>query len=119
MAFAPTRLSDYNQRRMLNKLMAWYLAKLSTGGYLLILLLMTIESSIVPLPSELIIPPAAHLAYTHQAGLSLVGIVVAGTLGSWLGATAMYWVSRIAGRPLALRYGRWVMISAEKVEGAE
>jgi membrane protein DedA with SNARE-associated domain len=119
MAFAPTRLSDYNQRRMLNKLMAWYLAKLSTGGYPLILLLMTIESSIVPLPSELIIPPAAHLAYTHQAGLSLVGIVVAGTLGSWLGATAMYWVSRVAGRPLALRYGRWVMISAEKVEGAE
>jgi len=119
MAFAPTRLSDYNQRRMLNKLMAWYLAKLSTGGYPLILLLMTIESSIVPLPSELIIPPAAHLAYTHQAGLTLVGIVVAGTLGSWLGATAMYWVSRVAGRPLALRYGRWVMISAEKVEGAE
>ncbi len=99
--------------------MDWYLAKLATGGYPLIALLMTIESSIVPLPSELIIPPAAHLAHTHQAGLGMVGIVVAGTIGSWLGATFMYWASRIAGRPLVLRFGRYVFISPEKVEGAE
>src|SRR5579859_3179008 len=86
-AFAHTGLSHYNVRRMLKSLMDWYLAKLGTGGYPLIVLLMTIESSIVPLPSELIIPPAAHLAYTHQARLGIVGIVLAGTLGSWLGAT--------------------------------
>jgi membrane protein DedA with SNARE-associated domain len=104
---------------MLKTLIEWYLAKLATGGYPLIILLMAIESSILPLPSELIIPPAAHLAYTHQAGLGMIGIVVAGTVGSWLGATVMYWVSRIAGRPLVLRYGRFALISAEKVEGAE
>lgn len=99
--------------------MDWYLAKLATGGYPLIMLLMTIESSIVPLPSELIIPPAAHLAYTHQAGLGILGIVVAGTAGSWLGATLMYWASRLAGRPLVLRFGRYVFVSPEKVRGAE
>ena len=99
--------------------MDWYLAKLTTGGYPLIVLLMTIESSIVPLPSELIIPPAAHLAYTHQAGLGILGIVFAGTAGSWLGATLMYWAARIAGRPLVLRYGRFILISPEKVQGAE
>jgi membrane protein DedA with SNARE-associated domain len=99
--------------------MDWYLAKLATGGYPLIVLLMAIESSIVPLPSELIIPPAAHLAYTNQAGLEMIGIVLAGTIGSWLGATVMYWAARIAGRPLVLKYGRYVLISAEKVQGAE
>jgi membrane protein DedA with SNARE-associated domain len=104
---------------MFKGLMDWYLAKLTTGGYPLIVLLMAIESSIVPLPSELIIPPAAHLAHIHQAGIGLVGIVLAGTIGSWLGATAMYLAARIAGRPLVLRYGRYALISPEKVEGAE
>jgi membrane protein DedA with SNARE-associated domain len=110
---------DYNGRRMFKGLMDWYLAKLSTGGYPLIVLLMGIESSVVPLPSELIIPPAAHLAFTHQAPLGIVGIVLAGTVGSWLGATLMYWAARWAGRPLVLRYGRYAFISAEKVQGAE
>jgi membrane protein DedA with SNARE-associated domain len=104
---------------MFKGLTDWYLAKLTTGGYPLIVLLMAVESSIVPLPSELIIPPAAHLAYTHQAGLGMIGIVVAGTIGSWLGATVMYWASRLAGRPLVLRYGGYVLISAAKVQGAE
>ncbi len=106
-------------KSLIAKLISWYSAKLGTYGYPLIVLLMAIESSVVPLPSELIIPPAAHLAYTHQAPLGIVGIVLAGTLGSWLGATLMYWASRWAGRPLVLRYGRYVFISAEKVEGAE
>ncbi len=97
----------------------WYLATLKTGGYPLIALLMAVESSIVPLPSEVIIPPAAHLAYTGQIPLSLWGIVVAGTIGSWIGAAVMYWGSRWAGRPLVMRYGRYVMISPEKIEGAE
>jgi membrane protein DedA with SNARE-associated domain len=104
---------------MFKGLMDWYLAKLSTGGYPLIVLLMGIESSVVPLPSELIIPPAAHLAHTHQASLGLAGIVLAGTLGSWLGASIMYWASRWAGRPLVLRYGRFVFISPGKIQGAD
>jgi membrane protein DedA with SNARE-associated domain len=97
----------------------WYMGALATGGYPLIGLLMAIESSIVPLPSEVVIPPAAHLAHTGQIPLSLAGIVIAGTIGSWIGATAMYWAARLAGRPLVMRYGRYVFISAEKVEGAE
>src|SRR5436190_14854411 len=92
-----------------------YLGSLDSGGYPLIALLMAIESSVVPLPSELIIPPAAHLAHTGQIPLSLTGIILAGTFGSWLGATAMYWVARLAGRPLVVRYGRYVMISEAKV----
>ena len=103
---------------LLTPLIDWYLSSLASGGYPLIVLLMAIESSIVPLPSELIIPPAAHLAYT-QGNMSLVGIVIAGALGSWIGATAMYWAARWAGRPLVLRYGKYVFISPAKVEQAE
>src|SRR6266568_2721447 len=104
---------------MFTELIDWYMNSLDTGGYPLITLLMAIESSIVPLPSELIIPPAAYLAHNQKAELGMAGIVLAGTIGSWIGATVMYWVSRLAGRPLVLRYGRYVLITAEKVQGAE
>src|SRR5207253_1472439 len=104
---------------MFKGLIDWYLATLKTGGYPLIALLMTIESSIVPLPSEVIIPPAAYLAHSNQANLSIAGIVIAGTIGSWLGATLMYWAARLAGRPLLIRFGRYFLITAQKIEGVE
>jgi membrane protein DedA with SNARE-associated domain len=102
----------------LTGLIEWYRATLETGGYPLIALLMAIESSILPLPSEVVIPPAAHLAHTKQT-FSMVGIVLAGAIGSWIGASVMYWVSRLAGRPFVLRYGKYFFITPEKVHGAE
>src|SRR5436190_21626985 len=104
---------------MFKGLFDWYLSALAKYGYPLIAFLMAVESSIVPLPSEFVIPSAAHLAHTNKIPLSLAGIVIAGTIGSWLGATVMYWAARLAGRPLVIRYGRYVMISPAKIEGAE
>lgn len=103
---------------MLKELIQWYLSALDQGGYGLVALLMAVESSIVPLPSELVIPPAAHLAVT-QGKFSIPGLVAAGAIGSWFGATVMYWVSRLAGRPLILRFGRYFLITPEKIRGAE
>ncbi len=103
---------------MLKSLVEWYMGALESGGYPLIALLMAAESSIIPLPSEFVIPPAAHLAHTRGT-FSMFGIVLAGTIGSWIGATAMYWGARWAGRPLVLRYGKHFFISPEKVAGAE
>ena len=105
---------------MLQPLIDWYLARIADGGYPLIVLLMAIESSFLPLPSELVIPPAA-IAFAQKGGglPSYAGIVLAGTLGSWIGATFMYWASRLAGRPLVLRYGRYFFVQQEKVEAAE
>ena len=100
-------------------LIAWYLAALKTAGYPVIVLLMTMESSFLPLPSEVIIPPAAHLADTGQIPLGFAGIVVAGVFGSWLGATIMYWLARFAGRPLVLRFGKFVLFPPEKLANAE
>jgi membrane protein DedA with SNARE-associated domain len=105
--------------QIIQSLSDWYNHALQTGGYPAIVLMMAVESSLFPLPSEIVIPPAAHWAHSGQLPLTLWGIVLAGTLGSWLGASVMYWASRIAGRPLLLRYGKYVFISAEKIEGAE
>jgi membrane protein DedA with SNARE-associated domain len=100
-------------------LKTWYVAALSKGGYWAVALLMAMESSLVPLPSEFVIPPAAYWAHTGRIPISLAQIIIAGALGSWVGATLMYWAARWAGRPLIMRYGRFVLIPPEKVEGAE
>jgi membrane protein DedA with SNARE-associated domain len=105
-------------RELFSSLLEWYLGALDQGGYWLVGLLMAMESSIIPLPSEFVIPPAAHVAYT-RGEMSLVGVVVAGTIGSWVGASVMYWVSRLLGRPLLMRYGRYVLITEEKIQRAE
>lgn len=98
-------------KQFISTIIQWYTAHLS---YSVLALLMAAESTIFPLPSELIIPPAAA-----SGKFSVIGIVIAGTVGSWVGASIMYWVSRAAGRPLMIRYGGFVGISAQKIEGAE
>jgi membrane protein DedA with SNARE-associated domain len=103
---------------LLHQFSDWYLASLAQGSYWLIAALMTLESTFVPIPSEIIIPPAAYLAHT-QGQMSLVGIVLSGTAGSWVGASLMYWGSRALGRPLVLRLGPYVGLSRAKIELAE
>lgn len=87
------------------------------GGYWGIIVLMAMESSIFPVPSEVVIPPAAFLA--AQGKLSFTGVVLAGTFGSYLGSAITYWISRVIGRPLIVRYGRYVLISPKKLGQAE
>lgn len=86
-------------------------------GYAGIVLLMAMESSIFPVPSEVVIPPAAYWA--KQGRFSLVGVVLAGTVGSWIGAAATYWAARLIGRPLVIRYGKWFFIPEHKLLRAE
>ncbi|MBA2743786.1 MAG: DedA family protein [Chthoniobacterales bacterium] len=86
-------------------------------GYLGIILLMAMESSIFPVPSEVVIPPAAFLA--AQGHLSFSGVVIAGTVGSYLGSAITYWVSRAVGRPLIMQYGKYFLLSPDKITRAE
>lgn len=102
----------------MKELINWYQSTLDAGGYWLVAGLMAMESTVVPIPSELVIPFAAHQASTHGR-MSVFGVIVAGTIGSWIGATIMYWASRWAGRPLALKYGPYVFVSEEKIHAAE
>ncbi len=94
----------------------WFSWVLS-GGYIGIVVLMAMESSIFPVPSEIVIPPAAFLA--AQGKLSFGGVVLAGTLGSYLGSAITYWVSRLIGRPLIVKYGHFVLLGPKKLEQAE
>ncbi len=103
---------------LIHQFSQWYLAALDAGGYGLIAALMALESTVVPLPSEVIIPPAAFLAQS-QGHLSLTGIVLAGTAGSWFGAAIMYWGARLLGRPLVLRFGPYLGLGVTKIEMSE
>ena len=87
------------------------------GGYWGIILLMAMESSIFPVPSEVVIPPAAFLA--AQGHLSFTGVIIAGTVGSYLGSAITYWISLAVGRPVIQRWGKYFFIPPEKLERAE
>src|SRR5689334_23787734 len=87
------------------------------GGYLGIIALMALESSIFPVPSEIVIPPAAFLA--GQGKLNIWGEIAAGTFGSWLGASITYWVSLWLGRIVIVKWGRFFAVSESKLIRAE
>lgn len=87
-------------------------------GYGGVVLLMAMESSIFPVPSELVVPPAAILA--AQGGrMTVLGVIVAGTFGSWLGAAITYWTALWVGRPVVMRLGKYFFMPPSKVERAE
>jgi len=88
-----------------------------TGGYLGIVVLMAMGSTPIPLPAELVVPPAAFLA--AQGRLSLMGVILASTLGAYLGAALMYWLSLWLGRPLVVKFGRFILFPPKKLEEAE
>jgi membrane protein DedA with SNARE-associated domain len=88
-----------------------------TGGYLGIIVLMAIGSTPVPLPAEVVVPPAAFLA--AEGRLSLIGVIFASTAGAYLGAAVMYWLSLWLGRPLVVKFGRFILFPPKKLEEAE
>jgi membrane protein DedA with SNARE-associated domain len=86
-------------------------------GYAGVLLLMALESTAVPVPAEIVIPPAAYWA--AQGKLNIWLVILAATAGSWLGSAVSYWVAHRLGRPLAQKYGRYVLMPPAKLEKAE
>jgi membrane protein DedA with SNARE-associated domain len=86
-------------------------------GYLGVFLLMAAESSILPVPSEIVMPPAAYWA--AQGQMSFWGVVLAGTAGSWFGSAVSYWLALWIGRPLVMRYGKYLLMSPQKLLLAE
>jgi membrane protein DedA with SNARE-associated domain len=88
-----------------------------TGGYLGIIILMAMGSTPIPLPAELVVPPAAFLA--AQGRLSMGGVILASTIGAYLGAAVMYWLSLWLGRPLVVKFGRFILFPPKKLEEAE
>lgn len=98
----------------------WILRMMSTAGSPAIVLLMFLENVFPPIPSELIMPLAGYMAGREQ--MTLAGIILAGTLGSVLGALPLYAAGRKIGErrleELADRHGRWVTVSADEIHRA-
>ncbi len=81
-------------------------------GYAGVVLLMALESSFVPFPSEVIVPPAGYLASLGQMNIFLV--ILSGIAGSILGSLLNYWIAYRFGRDFLLKYSKYFFINAEK-----
>ncbi|BCG45867.1 DedA family protein [Citrifermentans bremense] len=95
----------------------WLLQTIGALGYPGIFLLMAMESSIIPIPSELVMPPAGYLAQQGQMNMTVA--ILCGTAGSLVGAYANYYAAHYLGRPLVLKYGKYVFITEEKFAKVE
>jgi membrane protein DedA with SNARE-associated domain len=102
---------------MLERFITWVLNGLLDLGYPGIIALMAMESSILPLPSELVMPPAGYWVAKGQMNPYLA--VASGVLGSILGASANYAVAHFLGRPFIRRFGKYVLITDRSLERAE
>lgn len=87
----------------------WLVDMIGSMSYPGIMFLMFIESTFIPLPSELVIPPAGYLISQNQ--MSWTGVIASGTLGSLLGAVFNYAIAMYLGRPFILKYGKYFGIS--------
>jgi len=86
-------------------------------GYPGIVVLMAMESSILPVPSELVMPPAGYWAAKGQ--MSFPVALICGVVGSVIGALANYYGAQLIGRPLIQRYGRYVLLSEKNLLRSE
>ena len=97
---------------MFHQLFATWMQFVHDQGYVGVFLMMAVESTVFPLPSEIVVPPAAYWA--SQGVFTFWGVVMASTLGSWFGSALSYLTARQLGRPLILRYGRYLFLPEKK-----
>jgi len=97
---------------MLHTVIAWLVETIGTLGYPGIVVLMALESSFFPFPSEVVMVPAGYLA--QQGEMNLLTAILMGILGSLLGAWLNYWIARSVGRATLLKWGHLLFISEEK-----
>jgi membrane protein DedA with SNARE-associated domain len=101
----------------MHELITWLVDTIGALGYPGIFMLMAMESSVIPIPSELVMPPAGYLA--QQGQMNMAAAILCGTIGSLVGAYANYFAAHHLGRPLILKYGKYVWITEEKFAKVE
>lgn len=106
---------------IIQKVEKWYDGNMN---YMSITALMTIESSFIPFPSEIVIPPAAYIASKPESKLNILLVVIFGTLGAILGAIINYILAFWLGRPIIYKFadskiGNMLLLSSEKIIKAE
>ena len=103
--------------KILAVLATFTIGVISSGGYVGIALLMGIESACIPLPSEIIMPFAGYLVSTGRFDLYLAA--TAGAIGCNLGSIVAYEIGKRGGRPVAERWGRYVLIGPGELDAAD
>ena len=103
--------------KILAALAVFTVGVIRAGGYWGVALLMAIESACIPLPSEIIMPFAGYLVSTGELNLYLAA--TAGALGCNLGSIVAYEVGKRGGRPMAERWGRYVLIGRDELDAAD
>lgn len=103
------------------KVTNWYMDNMNYGT---VTLLMAVESSFIPFPSEVVVPPAAYKATKPDSGMNVVLVVVFATLGALIGALVNYYLALWLGRPIVYKFaesklGRLCLLDASKIETAE
>ncbi len=101
----------------MEEIILWLVKVIGDLGYVGIFILMAMESSLFPVPSELVVPPAGYLASQGQLNIWLV--IFFATLGSLIGALFNYAIAYYLGRPWILRYGKYFLIPPEKFAKVE
>src|ERR1700753_359579 len=102
---------------MFHELVRTWFGWVQAWGYGGVFILMAMESSFLPVPAEIVMPPAAFWA--AQGKMDFTGVVLAGTLGSAFGSIVSYYLALAVGLPLLKRYGKFVGIPATKLALAE
>lgn len=102
---------------MIETAVTWLTEVIFQLGYVGIALLMALESSLVPFPSEVVLPPAGYLAATGRMSAPLA--LGAGLLGSMLGALFNYFLAAKLGRPLLHKYGKYMLIKEASLVRSE
>ena len=102
---------------MVERFIEWLLNSLLALGYPGIVLLMAMESSILPVPAELVMAPAGY--WVAKGEMGAVAAVAAGVVGSILGSLANYFLALWLGRGLVRRFGRYFLISERSLERSE
>jgi len=102
---------------MLERFIDWLLHTLLALGYPGVVALMAMESSILPVPSELVMPPAGYWAAKGEMSFAIA--LICGVLGSVIGALANYYGAQLIGRPLIRRYGKYVLLSEKNLLRSE
>lgn len=102
---------------MFHQFVIWLASIVGQWGYPGIMMLMALESSFFPFPSEMVIPPAAYLAATGKMNFGMV--ILCGTLGSLFGAIFNYWLALKFGRPFFVKHGRYLLVSHRSLERAD
>jgi membrane protein DedA with SNARE-associated domain len=99
---------------MFHELIRVWFGWVENWGYWGVFALMAMESTVIPVPSEIVMPPAAYWA--AQGRMSFEGVILAGTLGSYVGSAINYWVSQWIGLPFLNRYGKYFLVSPDKLQ---